>query len=98
MHEAPAFQVLSLIVTLFVLGVLSANLYYFNKIYQAGGTDAVSSSEAVAMLWVNGIILFFLALMVVWGLVKAALATQTGARYAAMAMDPQRSLLSRRAQ
>ncbi len=65
--ESLGYKIFVLILSVFIVGVSIANVIYFNRIRKNGCVD-VSSGEATAMLWVNGIILVISVFFFFWSL------------------------------
>ena len=65
--ESLWYKIFVIILSVFIVGVSIANVIYFNRIRKNGCVD-VSSGEATAMLWVNGIILVISVLFFLWSL------------------------------
>lgn len=94
--QTPVFQIISLILSLFLLAVLSTNVYYYTKIQRAGGCAGVTTSNATALLWVNGIFVFLVVLFLIFAIIQMVQMTQVGQRVVSAATDCRYAPLSRR--
>ncbi len=71
--ETRAFKWVSLISSAFFVGIFLANLIYFGKIYTAGGNVSVSKGQALAMMWLNGILLVVALIIFIWSIFRLAI-------------------------
>lgn len=55
-----------LVFSVFLIAVFIPNIYYYEKIYNDGGTQSIGSQSALAMAVVNIVGLVVAALMSVW--------------------------------
>lgn len=65
--ESRWFKIVIFLVSGIVVGVSIANIVYFDRI-RKGTCGAVTHGEAVAMIWVNAILLVIAALVFLWSL------------------------------
>ena len=64
------FRIIVLIVAVIASALFITNIYFYGKIRNSGGCGNVTSSQATAMLWLNGILLAFSLVLLIWAIIR----------------------------
>lgn len=70
MNTNLAFNVATLILVAIVIGVCIPNVYYFEKLYNDGGTQSMGPHSCMLMLIINIILMLIAFCLAVWSVVR----------------------------
>lgn len=66
------FRIIVLIVALLASALFITNIIFYGKIRTNGGCGKVTASQATAMLWLNGLLLAFALVLLIWAIIRLA--------------------------